>query len=71
MFKRATHVFSEAQRVFDFKKTCDDSQDSALEDLGNLMNQSHQSCAKMYECSHPRLDQLVELAGNYGALGAR
>jgi N-acetylgalactosamine kinase len=35
------------------------------------MFDSHQSCSKQYECSHPQLDQLVELSRKFGALGAR
>eukprot|EP00095_Tigriopus_kingsejongensis_P011971 maker-scaffold906_size82779-snap-gene-0.11 protein:Tk11971 transcript:maker-scaffold906_size82779-snap-gene-0.11-mRNA-1 annotation:"n-acetylgalactosamine kinase-like" len=70
---RAQHVFSEAQRVYDFKRTCDDPGSSAdpLVTLGTLMLESHASCAMDYECSHPALDQLVELSQTHGALGAR
>lgn len=34
------------------------------------MFDSHSSCSELYECSHPQLDQLVEMARNH-CLGAR
>ena len=39
--------------------------------LGKLMFASHDSCDKMYDCSHPQLNTLVELSRKHGALGAR
>lgn len=68
---RAKHVFSESKRVYDFKAVCDGRADDALKELGRLMTESHASCSKDYQCSHPALDQLVELSANAGALGAR
>ena len=35
------------------------------------MFDSHESCSKLYQCSHPQLDQLVEISRKHGALGAR
>ena len=43
----------------------------ALVRLGNLMYASHNSCAELYQCSHPQLDKLVQLCQKHGALGAR
>ena len=39
--------------------------------LGKLMFASHDSCDKMYDCSHPQLNNLVDLSRKHGALGAR
>jgi len=54
-------VFSEAQRVFKFKETCDLAKDNALEELGKLMDQSHFSCSQLYECSCTELDELTQI----------
>ena len=61
--------FSEAQRVYDFKAAAESTSDLAT--IGNLMSASHRSCSELYECSHPAVDKLVELAIEHGALGAR
>ena len=87
LYKRAIHVFGEAKRVYDFKSVCDENQAQAevgeegktnfvgggnpLARLGKLMFASHDSCDKMYDCSHPQLNTLVELSRKHGALGAR
>ncbi len=72
LYKRAMHVFTEAQRVYDFKAACDGAAGpDTLQALGDLMFQSHESCSRHYECSHPSLDRLVELAKEHGAIGAR
>lgn len=62
LFKRAFHVYSEANRVHLFKAVCDSQLDSAIQELGALMHDSHISCKEMYECSGPELDNLVSLA---------
>jgi len=63
---RALHVFSEAERVLEFKAACDRGGDGScaesLCELGRLMYASHESCRDLYECSCKELDQLVELA---------
>ena len=54
LWERAAHVFSEAHRVYQFKATCDDdgvSEEDKVTRLGRLMNESHQSCKDLYECS--------------------
>lgn len=58
---RATHVFSEANRVLQFKKICDMKPVDASEALGKLMNDSHASCRDLYECSCDDLDRLVSI----------
>ena len=54
-------MYGEANRVFEFKATCDNQPEGALKQLGELMNGSHASCRDLYECSHPDLDRLVKL----------
>lgn len=60
LYHRALHVYSEAYRVWQFKSICD--QQGSLEDLGKLMNASHNSCSKDYECSCTELDELTQIA---------
>ena len=81
LYKRAKHVLSEARRVLQFRKTClraaaiDPSNlnntTEFLEALGHLMNESQESCSKLFECSCPELDELTQLAREAGALGSR
>src|SRR6185437_12987330 len=63
LFQRATHVFSEAQRVLDFAAACRESSDasSTAVRLGELMNQSHESCDKLFDCSCPELNELTSI----------
>lgn len=67
--QRATHVYSEADRVYTFRNWCEGKK--GLVDLGGLMNKSHYSLQQMYECSHPDLDKLVSIFQSSGAYGAR
>ncbi|XP_036751031.2 N-acetylgalactosamine kinase isoform X4 [Manis pentadactyla] len=69
--QRAKHVYSEAARVLQFKKMCEEAPDDVVPLLGELMNQSHASCRDMYECSCPELDQLVDICRKFGAQGSR
>jgi len=69
LYQRAYHVFSEAHRVEEYQRICATSK--SLEDLGQLMYQSHKSCSQLYECSHSNLDLLVKLSQEAGAYGAR
>ncbi|XP_012942625.2 N-acetylgalactosamine kinase [Aplysia californica] len=71
LYQRATHVYSEAKRVLRFKVVCDEQPEDALEQLGQLMNESHASCRDMYECSHPELDKVVDVCRQAGAVGSR
>ncbi|XP_078484595.1 LOW QUALITY PROTEIN: N-acetylgalactosamine kinase-like [Ciona intestinalis] len=68
--QRATHVFSEARRVFKFKEVCSETTNPLVK-LGELMNESHDSCSRLYEASCKELDQLTELCRKHGALGSR
>ncbi|OWF49832.1 N-acetylgalactosamine kinase-like [Mizuhopecten yessoensis] len=71
LYDRATHVFSEASRVLQFKGICDENPGDALQRLGTLMNASHASCRDLYECSCTDLDKLVNICVESGALGSR
>ncbi|VDN15649.1 unnamed protein product [Dibothriocephalus latus] len=74
---RAKHVYSEAQRVLDFRKRCEGfgcaAGDKAelLQTLGELMNESQDSCRDLYDCSCPEIDQLVKVCRSAGAYGSR
>ena len=35
------------------------------------MNQSHESCDKLYDCSSEQLNELIRMARDAGALGSR
>ncbi|KAJ3703812.1 hypothetical protein LUZ61_007517 [Rhynchospora tenuis] len=73
LFQRASHVYSEARRVYVFKDTVLSklSEEETLKKLGDLMNESHYSCSVLYECSCPELEELVKVCREHGALGAR
>jgi N-acetylgalactosamine kinase len=74
--KRALHVFSEASRVFDFQAVCgralpkeaEENKEAAVEaeaqklkELGALMNASHSSCDKLFDCSCEALNKLQSI----------
>ncbi|KAG9352229.1 hypothetical protein JZ751_020642 [Albula glossodonta] len=71
LYQRAKHVYSEAGRVLQFKGVCDRAPSGAIQELGELMQQSHASCRDLYECSCPELDQLVDTCILSGAAGSR
>ncbi|XP_058202120.1 galactokinase isoform X2 [Rhododendron vialii] len=73
LYQRASHVYSEAKRVYAFKDTVSSnlSEEEVLKKLGDLMNESHYSCSILYECSCPELEELVKVCRDNGALGAR
>ncbi|KAA3678012.1 N-acetylgalactosamine kinase [Paragonimus westermani] len=75
---RAEHVYAEAERTRAFYDLCQQfaAGDTSLladlpQKLGELMNQSQESCAKLYECSCPALDELVNVCKSAGAIGSR
>lgn len=72
--QRALHVFTEALRVIQFRKLLAappaDSKD-LLKGLGDLMNETQDSCRDVYDCSCPELDELCTLARSAGAVGSR
>lgn len=72
--QRALHVYEEAYRVEQFLAVCRNpalSESDKLQQLGALMNESHESLATQYECSHEALDKLVQCCRQAGAYGAR
>jgi N-acetylgalactosamine kinase len=68
ILKRARHVLSETERVI---RAADMLEAGRLDEMGKLMNASHQSLADDFECSTARLGAMVECARRGGALGAR
>ena len=72
LHQRALHVYTEAQRVFDFQSVCAaPTSHTTLTTLGQLMDSSHASCRDLYDCSCPDLDRLVAVTKAAGALGCR
>jgi len=65
---RFKHVYYECRRVY---KTIDSLRLFDLNELGNLLNKSHNSLSLDYEVSIPEADELVNILRENGALGAR
>jgi len=68
LLKRFRHVVTEGARVVRAEAAM---RGGSLAGFGQLMNGSHRSLAEDYEVSVPELDELVELAREAGAVGAR
>ena len=76
--QRALHVFGEAIRVLKFMdllsapppKT-DKENTELLRSLGELLNDTQDSCRDIYENSCPELDELCQIARKHGAYGSR
>jgi len=72
--QRALHVLEEAGRVLKFKDILSNTgsldQDKLLS-LGELMNQTQDSCRDVYECSCPEIDDICSISRKAGAYGAR
>ena len=74
--QRALHVFSEALRVLRFRDLLvnppkDGAGEQLLKELGDLMNDTQDSCRDLYECSCPELDEICKIARSAGAYGSR
>lgn len=67
-FRRVRHVVTEDQRVLDTVRTLREQGPTAI---GDLLDASHRSLRDDFENSVPELDLAVEIAQNYGAIGAR
>jgi galactokinase len=66
--RRARFVFAEAERVDQAERAL---RTGDLEQLGRLLDASHQGLRDDYEVSHPEVDRLVAAIRTAGALGAR
>lgn len=74
--QRALHVFTEALRVLKFmdllsSPLSEGGSQALLKGLGELMNDTQDSCRDVYQCSCPELDELCELARGAGSYGSR
>ena len=68
-FQRALHVVEENERVL---KAVDNLREGKIDDFGNLLYQSHESLATLYEVSCEELDFIVDFSKNFeGVKGAR
>lgn len=63
--QRATHVFSEAARVLQFREAANKGD---IHKMGALMNESHESCRQLYECSCDELDRTVSISYDSSSL---
>jgi N-acetylgalactosamine kinase len=68
ILRRARHVLNETERV---GRAVEALSAGRLEEMGALMNASHQSLRDDFDASTARLDAMVECARTGGALGAR
>ncbi|KAI0514821.1 galactokinase [Xylaria bambusicola] len=77
--QRALHVFTEALRVLRFLSLLEDPAEAPSPDntaqfnqrLGNLMNETQDSCREVYECSCPEIDDICRIAREAGSYGSR
>lgn len=60
--------FVESIRVLKFCDLC--RSNGSISDLALLMRQSHLSLDIQYQCSHPKLNELVQISDSFG-VGAR
>jgi galactokinase len=68
ILRRARHVLTETERV---ELAADALASGRLEEMGALMDASHESLRNDFEASTTRLDAMVKCAREGGALGAR
>ncbi|KAI9372656.1 ribosomal protein S5 domain 2-type protein [Aspergillus egyptiacus] len=72
--QRALHCFKEARRVLDFKACLANASvldDKRIRYLGQLLNESQDSCRDVYECSAPEVDEICAIARKAGTWGSR
>lgn len=81
LYQRAKHVYSEALRVLktlELIKEYNLIESKNINDylkfrinFGKLMNESQESCSKLYECSTNELNDICSIAINNGSYGSR
>lgn len=72
--QRALHAFTEARRVLDFKACLSQAENldqQRIHYLGQLLNESQDSCRTAYECSSVEVDEICAIARRAGTLGSR
>lgn len=73
--QRALHVYCEALRVLEFMQLLEappnEGDAKYCTKLGDLMNETQDSCRDLYECSCPELDEICTIARDAGSLGSR
>lgn len=76
LYQRAKHVYSEALRVLKALQLIThesqyERESEFFSQFGQLMNESQQSCDKLYECSCPEIDSICSIALENGSYGSR
>merc|ERR1719474_437072 len=76
LHNRALHVYTEAHRVETFRSFCAANEkkkatSALLTKMGNILNESHESCRDLYDCSCSELDELREVCLAGGSRGTR
>lgn len=74
LYKRSMHVFTEALRVQRFRQICLSQKSGSttlFSQLGQLMDESQDSCRELFDCSCPEVDEVCVLARKSGAVGSR
>ncbi|OMH83978.1 Galactokinase [Zancudomyces culisetae] len=65
LYNRTLHVYSEALRVVKFRQICENGGDNngpTIQRLGELMNESQESCDGLFNCSCEELNTLCGIA---------
>jgi len=65
------HAVTEALRVYEFLKVCQEASPTSGKDLGKILLASHDSLRTDYDCSTASLNRLVQLCLDCGGYGAR
>jgi galactokinase len=72
--QRALHCYKEARRVLDFKAClakASELNEKRIRYLGQLLNESQESCRTAYDCSAPEVDEICAIARRAGTWGSR